>query len=161
MIDRLAILTISPLALALSSTAAWLDGIPSDWVVRSHTNTASISSQTGEPFRLVRSHDGMYRTAVYINGKPMELIVDTGATRTILSESAARALGVRTAGKQAGLIRTFSGTVPLEFAQIDQLTIAGLQFSNVEAAIIAGADVSVMGLDWLKLIGPVRLDSID
>lgn len=158
MIDRLPILALSPLALALSSAPTWLSGSQDHAPATNLPDILPFQTGSDTSVTFKRSPDGMYRTIVHINGKPFEMIIDTGASRSVFSEAAASALGLRVSKQASGHIRTFSGAVPLILADIDVLQIAGRRFSHVQAAIIDGSDISVVGLDWLTLIGPVTLD---
>jgi aspartyl protease family protein len=50
--------------------------------------------QTGSTVRLTRHDDGHFHAAVRVNGKPVQFLIDSGATMTSLSAEAAEMAGI-------------------------------------------------------------------
>lgn len=155
MLERVALLVISPLALASSSVSAWLGEQSNDMApVRL---SALEATAPASPITLRRGPDGLLHTRVVVNGRDIDMIVDTGATRSILSEADARRVFGSARGVSAGHIRTFTGTVPLQVKRADRVVLGGRTLRHVETGLVSGGTDSVVGLDWLDLVGPVTI----
>ena len=117
-------------------------------------------AQHGRPLgsRLVhRDLDGLFRTTVIIEGNPVVMIIDTGASRSILARQTAEHIAaIQLTGQPSGRIRTLSGVQNFEIAQIETLHIGSQTLVDQELAIMETPDaVSVIGQDVLRELGPI------
>ena len=94
---------------------------------------------------------GHFRVTAGVNGAPIRLVVDTGASLVALTLEDARAAGF----DRAGL--TFNGTTqtangPTRFAPVmlREIRIEQLSIDNVPAAVIENLDQSLLGMSFLK-----------
>jgi clan AA aspartic protease (TIGR02281 family) len=87
-----------------------------------------------------------------ISGHPARLLVDTGATTTVLSAGLARALGSRARGGPVD-VRTAAGVVKAELHEVADLRIGGLRLPRLEVVVLErvpeGAD-GLLGMDVLE-----------
>ena len=87
-----------------------------------------------------------------VNGEPVWMILDSGATMSVLSTPVAEELGITTVGTGAGVGTGGLGEVGI--LQADSLTIGGLTF---EEPTLATADLSVFGWhfgrEWGGILG--------
>ncbi len=88
--------------------------------------------------RLLRSGDGFFADGL-INGRPVHMLVDTGATTVAMSERHARTLGVpyKQRGRPA-LAHTASGTSRAYAVTLDSVRLNGQDFHDVQALVIEG-----------------------
>jgi len=76
-----------------------------------------------------------------LNGHPTRLIVDTGASTTLLASPVARACAVSLSPLNVKLRDTTAGFVPINIGHVQQLTLGDLQIPNAEVVV---ANVSKM-----------------
>jgi clan AA aspartic protease (TIGR02281 family) len=96
---------------------------------------------------------------VMINGRgPFHFMLDTGASRAVLSESAARRLGLHPDGAARVEVQGISGREPAAEVHIDRLDTGALHFRDLEVPVLSGPifeDVDgilgVDGFDGMKL----------
>ena len=107
------------------------------------TNSGSIE--------VPRAEDGHYYLQLAINGTPLTLMVDTGASGLVLSLDDAARLGIEPGSLQFlgeamtanGLVRTAQVTLPL-------IELGGFRSENFRAYVNEGAmDGSLLGMDYL------------
>lgn len=154
MLARTALIAMTPLALAGGTLTTWLglhppvpEGVPGQLA----------RPVAPAPLQVKPGRDTLMHARVVINGQPVDMIVDTGASRTLLSERDARRVFGEGAGQPAGRIRTMSGEQDLFAVQADRVKLGGRLYRNLPAARVEGGALSVIGLDWLALAGPVTL----
>lgn len=109
---------------------------------------------------LVRQPDGLFYAVVQLNGSPLRFIVDTGATKSVLSHRDAQAIaGVRVSRRTVGIMRTLGGDRRYRIATVDQTRIGSQDIGPIEFAVIEPTgSVSVIGQDILRQLGPIILD---
>lgn len=124
--------------------------------IKMSNRTAAV----GTAMRVRRAPDGLFRLAVMIDGSPFDMIVDTAATRTLLSSGA---LGAGSKAwirpDRAGTIRTLTGDAPYFVKGVDTVRIGDRTIRNTEIAIFESErPVAVLGQDMLAQIGPMTID---
>ena len=97
----------------------------------------------------------LLRTSVTIDGRRQEVVLDTGANLSVLTESTARRLGLRIAGGSS--VRSSSrSAVPVRLAVATRLEIAGNTFHNVAFLVMSDADLRLPlpgGYDIPAIVG--------
>lgn len=95
-----------------------------------------------------------YLVEARLNGETsVRLLVDTGATSTVLSRDAARRLGLSVRTEPPVLVRTAGGTVQAGLAQVDEIEVGGRRAGPLEVVIhdaVPGAD-GLLGMNFLGL----------
>ena len=83
--------------------------------------------------------NGMYETAGFINGRPVNFLVDTGATWIAMNSNQARSLGInfRYIGKR-GHVSTANGVVPVYNITLDKVRVGEIELTNVAAGVLEG-----------------------
>lgn len=87
----------------------------------------------------LRPNNGTYLIDTVINGKhPKTMILDTGASLVLLTESAARSAGVRFDSRtELGFAKVADGRiVPVRRILLDSITVGGFTIRQVECAVI-------------------------
>jgi Aspartyl protease len=70
-----------------------------------------------------------------LNGHPTSLIVDTGASTTLLASSVAHACAVLLSPLNITIRDTTAGIVPINIGHVQQLTLGNLQIPNAEVVV--------------------------
>ena len=131
---------VPPSAVAQSGSA-----ITNDWNAGSHT--------------LAREYDGHFYANTSVNGAPLRMLVDTGASVIALTGSDARAAGIYWDQSEVRPIaRGASGTVYGVERQLDVVDVGGFTRRNVRAMVVPeGLDVSLLGQSYLGQIRSVQI----
>lgn len=107
----------------------------------------------GRSLRISRARNGHFYADVTINDHPLRLLVDTGATDTVLSQRQARAVGIDTARLDYRLrLSTANGTIRAAPVTVRTLRIGGATLRDI-GILVSGArasDVSVLGVGTLN-----------
>jgi aspartyl protease family protein len=90
----------------------------------------------------------------------LDLVVDTGATFTIISRSAAASLGIDLAAKlPTASFRTANGVIHAPIVALQSVEVGGMRVSDLQAAVHdVFEDGAVSGLLGLNFLGNFRMD---
>jgi aspartyl protease family protein len=84
---------------------------------------------------------------VLFNGKPFEMIFDTGASSTLITQSMAKALRIQPTGYREVIVA--DGSIrKMPVTAIQQVNAGGLISHNLEVTIAGKADVGLLGHDF-------------
>jgi predicted aspartyl protease len=103
------------------------------------------------PMRFDEQHHLIIDAA--LNGHPTSLIVDTGASTTLLASSVAHACAVSLSPLNITIRDTTAGIVPINIGHVQQLTLGNLQIPNAEvvvAQIAKEAGAGLLGEEYLS-----------
>ena len=108
--------------------------------------------------KLERAPNGHFYADGNVNGQPVRLVVDTGATTVALTVADAQRIGVSFSPNEFTVIGTgASGAVRGQPVTLDSVEIGGKQVRGVRAAVVEGLDVSLLGQTYLGRIGSVQM----
>lgn len=104
---------------------------------------------------------GHYNATFRINGKPVEGMIDTGASTVAINESTARRLGY--GGNSLDfkyVINTANGQTKAARIMLDRVEIGGIRVRNVEAFVgrDASLGLTLIGMSFLKKLDSYRVD---
>jgi aspartyl protease family protein len=71
-----------------------------------------------------------------INGRPVQFMVDTGATNVALSQGEAERLGIDLKGAQRGMTQTANGPVPVHLVSLSAVRVGEVEVNNVAAVVL-------------------------
>lgn len=99
-----------------------------------------------------QASDGHYYVNARVNGSEVRLLVDTGATFTVLSKRQAERAGIfPSPGEYTASVRTASGIEKAAPARIRDLEIGDARLEDVPALVMdTPADISVLGIGTLQ-----------
>jgi aspartyl protease family protein len=155
-------------ALALLGSSALLNRLPGPAPASAARATESVAAQASmqppaqdAPQRqssgyrealLEADQHGQYSASVLINGSPVRMLVDTGATIVSVSASTARRLGLSPSGGRTIMIQTANGQSTAYPTILRSLSLDGLYMNDVEALILApeAGEVNLLGESFLK-----------
>ena len=108
--------------------------------------------------REATSHAPMIVTTGYVNGIPVQFIIDTGATSVALSTAEARRIGINYLAGTPGRAATANGTVAMYRVKLDSVRIGDIVMNNVDGTVLDGAGLSValLGMSFLNRTHMVR-----
>ncbi len=114
---------------------------------------ASFAAVEQTTFSIMRDEFGQYRTGGAINGQPVDLLVDTGASIMVMSRTRADRLGLQIDpdGPQV-TVYTAQGETPAHVVVLDRVTVGGIERRGVQAAVIEGdypAEI-LLGMSFLS-----------
>ncbi len=108
-----------------------------------------------------QSFDGHYRVRLDVNGKPVDFIIDTGASDLVLSREDARRVGIdpdRLA--YLGRAQTANGTVGMARVTLDQVALGDAVDRNVAASVSDGEmPGSLLGMSYLSRFGRIEIEN--
>ena len=107
----------------------------------------------GNQLEVPRAPDGHYYLTLTIEGKPVEFMVDTGATNVVLTRRDAERLGIDPAGLvYLGQAQTANGTVRTARVRIGDVSLGPWHDDSLPAWVNDGdMDGSLLGMDYLGL----------
>jgi len=133
----------------------------SNWTTRERgTGPAAPqrASAAGE-VRLERADDSHFYADVDIDGTPVRMMVDSGASVVALTRRDAEAIGIDVDRLPVGgTARTAGGDVPLRRVVLASVDIDGIEVRGVEAAVLdADMGVSLLGQSYLAKLAAVNV----
>jgi aspartyl protease family protein len=118
--------------------------------------TRHIGANFSQPERreVTISRDQMmqYQTSALINGRRVQVLVDTGANVVAMNTSQARALGVNYHAGASARVTTASGNVPAKRVMLKSVDVGGIRVDGVAATVLQGnfPDTILLGMSFLK-----------
>ncbi len=106
----------------------------------------------GRALAIRQSSDGHYYVNVRVNGSEARLLIDTGATLTVLSKHQAERAGIfPSPSEYTASVRTASGIAKAAPVRLRDLEIGEARLQNVRALVMdTPANTSVLGIDTLQ-----------
>ena len=110
--------------------------------------------------RIQMSEDGHFWVDAQVNGRGVRFMIDSGATTTAMSRSAAVAAGI--AIDESGFpvsISTANGTVEARRARMERLALGSIQADDL-AVVVAEefGDTNVLGMNFLSQLESWRVE---
>lgn len=122
------------------------------------TNSQFAQSGNGQQLVLDRRGDGHFYADVEVNGVPISMLVDTGASGIALSADDARRAGVATSiGMHDVIGEGASGAVHGDIVTIERIRLGGIEQSAVPAAVLKGGSTSLLGQSFLRDFDSVEI----
>jgi aspartyl protease family protein len=133
---------------------------------RAPPKMAALKAKTGAQFNsqdgsveLQRNVDGHFYADVRINGAPIRMLIDTGASGIALSREDVQMAGLATSIGMTDVVgEGASGEVRGEWVRLDRVELGPLSASNLDAAILDGGEQSLLGQSFLRKFGKVQIE---
>ena len=111
-----------------------------------------------EALMLQRDSSGQFHLEATVNGLPVEFLVDTGADIVAVTEEEAANLGLNVVeGDFQPVMQTASGVGYGAKVRLDEVEVAGERLRDVEAMVVKGLTVNLLGQSALRKLGSVQL----
>jgi aspartyl protease family protein len=107
-------------------------------------------------------YGGQYSTQVAINGMPVTMMVDTGATMVVISYKTASRLGLQVLDADyTGRTQTANGVAAVAPVTLREVTIGPIYLGDVKALVAArnAGDLNLLGMSFLKRLASVEQKS--
>jgi len=96
---------------------------------------------------------GHFITQGAINGNPVRVLVDTGATMVALPAAEAVRLGIDYRKGQPGMSSTAGGMVPTYRVRLDSVRLGAIEIAGVDAVVLEqGLDITLLGMSFLNRV---------
>lgn len=117
-------------------------------------------TQMGNKVVLKRGYDSHFRATVKINGRDIEMMVDSGASVVALSRKDAERIGMYTnVNDFTQTAQGAGGSIPVKSVMFDRVAVGNIERTNVEGMIIgADGDESLLGQSFLRQLGTVTVE---
>lgn len=107
---------------------------------------------------LKRGSSGQFHLAGEVNGQSVRFLVDTGADVVALTEDSADAIGIAPAADAfQPIMQTASGTGYGAPVMLDSVRLGETELRSVEAVVVQGLEVNLLGQNVLRQMGHVTL----
>jgi aspartyl protease family protein len=116
----------------------------------------------GRKVRLAADHRGHFTADFKINGRPVEAMIDTGATLVAMNRSTARRIGISPAQLDYSQeVDTANGVARAAFVTIDRLQIGQISVDKVQAVVMDDKALSgtLIGMNFLNRLGKYQVEN--
>ena len=123
---------------------------------------ASYAQADRAEVRLNPDSRGHYSTTAWVNGRRVNVMVDTGASSIAFNYPTAKSLGLDLARARPMTVTTASGVERAYRLQLGSVTIGGITVHNVEATVL-GSDfpqVTLLGNSFLSRVDMQQQDGL-
>jgi aspartyl protease family protein len=118
----------------------------------------TVNSLEGS-IELDRAPNGYFYADVEINGAPVHMVVDTGATVIALSRDDARAAGIATSiGMNEVVAQGADGEVKGEHVTLDRVALGSKTVEGVPAIVLGSGEQSLLGESFLSRFASVKIE---
>jgi len=152
--------SIFGMLLAVSFLAPSGDVVPEE----SHHASEQVASRTmmvdgpGEDMEIPRDDTGQFRVSARVNNQDATFLIDTGADTVAIGVDEAEQLGIPIDPVNFTVVtETASGPGMGERVKIERMEVAGREFTDVDAVVIDGLGINLLGQNILQKIGRVEL----
>lgn len=122
---------------------------------RDNPNRGLDGAATGE-VRLVQDRGGHYVAPGWINGRPVQFLLDTGATEVSIPAGVARRLDLRPG--PARRVRTANGVITVHATVLERVQLGGIALEGVGAHINPHdrGETVLLGMSFLRRLELVQ-----
>ncbi len=157
-------------AAALLGSFSLLEGLPAPASVAAARAPAAVSADapslepparetSGYRETLLQADErGQYAADALVNGAPVRMLIDTGASAVFVSASTAVRLGLVPSSGRKVAIQTANGRSMASPVVLNHLSFGGLYMNDVEALILTpeAGEVNLLGESFLKRLVSVE-----
>ncbi len=115
----------------------------------------SFSSSPKREVRILRDNHGSYHTVGSINGRSVDMLLDTGASSVAMSSVEAKRLGIQyyLSGKKI-MVSTASGMAKAYAITLDSVQVGSISLNNVAATVVEGGSPLkvLLGMSFLNRV---------
>ena len=132
---------------------------------RRHEAAKESFSAVGDVVEIRRGPDGHYHWPGTLNGRPVDFLVDTGATGVAIPAGLGRELGLRSEGTVRS--STAGGEVRGEVMRADLALDGGVRVERLRLVALPHLESTLLGMDvlgrlhWQQRDGALRIDLRD
>lgn len=119
-------------------------------------NTAFRDGEGRTVIEIPRRTNGHFVTRVRINGAPVEMMIDTGASSVVLTPGDARRAGIDTAKLTYSIpVSTANGRAMVALVRLRAISIGDIGAKNIQAHVVrpGALSQSLLGMSFLSRLG--------
>lgn len=105
---------------------------------------------SGGTLRVPMEEDGHFYVDARVNGTPVRLMVDSGATTTTLSASTAAAAAVQPNGMFPVIVNTANGTLEVRRARLASFAVGDIAITDFPVHVSPNDDGDLIGMNFLS-----------
>ena len=127
-----------------------------------HESAKTAFTVDGDVIEIRRGDDGHYHWPGTLNGRPVDFLVDTGATGVAIPAGLARELGLKSEGTMRS--STAGGSVSGQVYRADLVLQGGVRADRLRVVGLPNLDGALLGMDvlgrlpWQQRAGALRID---
>lgn len=119
---------------------------------------STSDSETDDALQIDRSPDGHFYAEVSINGTPVNVLIDTGATAVALTRDDARRVGLALSARMDGVVgQGASGDVRGEYVVIERIDLGNVSAEEMPAVVLDTGQQSLLGQSFLQEFDSVEI----
>jgi aspartyl protease family protein len=119
---------------------------------------AEIQQVRGNGIVLRRQADGHFYADAQVNGTPVRMLVDTGASGIALTRDDARKAGIGISIGMPNVIgQGAGGGVKGEYVMLDLIALGDESATNIPAVVLDGGSQSLLGQSFLRQFASVEI----
>lgn len=127
-----------------------IDGQPRVLSLGQHYRGAAPAS-TRETVTIAADPRGHFFTDATINDMTVRSVVDTGATRVVLSAADATRLGVDWHSGSRGIMQTANGTTTAYLVKLAKVKVGSIEMHEIDGVVVEqGPGVALLGMSFLN-----------
>jgi aspartyl protease family protein len=116
-------------------------------------------NELDQSIELTREPNGYFYAEVQINGAPIHMVVDTGASDIALSRNDAQMAGIPTSIAMNDVVgRGADGLVKGQQVTLDRVTLGGKTENAVPAIVLSSGGQSLLGQSFLSKFASVKIE---
>jgi aspartyl protease family protein len=116
--------------------------------------TAQPEARAGQRAQAVLNSDGRghFQAAALVNGRPVNFLVDTGASAVVLPRGVAERAGVSLTNASLVWVETANGRMPAQRVLLNNLRVDGIELNLVEALVVDDhrLPTPLLGMSFLR-----------
>jgi aspartyl protease family protein len=139
---------------------AWKQSQRGGEIVAPSARSDNGTTQSGRIARIPMAPDGHFWTEAMVNGQPVRLLIDSGASTTAISASLADRLGIQINTMMPPVeITTANGVVEARRATLPNLRVGVIEARDLPVVVSpAFGDTSVVGMNFLSKLRSWRVE---
>jgi aspartyl protease family protein len=120
---------------------------------------ASVSTSATAETVIDADRGGQYAAIVEINGQPVRMLVDTGATMVVISYETARRLGLQVMSSDyTARVQTATGVAAVAPVTLREVTLGSIYLGEVQALVADrnAGPMELLGMSFLRRLASVE-----
>jgi aspartyl protease family protein len=114
--------------------------------------SADFTAPAERTLQIRRNEQMQYRTTAEINGRRVEVLVDTGANTVAMNQRQALRLGIDLEAGRPARVQTASDVLPARQVTLESVSVGGIRVETVPAIVMDGEQPAIvlLGMSYLR-----------
>jgi len=116
-------------------------------------HASAVTSSNRQTVTLSADTRGHFVAMGAVNDRPVQFVVDTGATIVALPAADAVRVGLDYRKGEVGVTRTAGGVVPVYKVRLEKVRLGSIELSGVDGVVIEkGLEIALLGMSFLSRV---------